>query len=99
MMLPVLAGVFAGMQMADLTTALVMLDQLGTSVELNPIAVALYEAHGPAGLSLLKLAAILLGLVSFVWLGLYRRRTAALLLWAGAIIGGVGALSNVLTVQ
>lgn len=82
----------------DLFSFMVMTDRLGMAAEANPIVVALAGEVGMPGLTLAKVASVLIGGSVFVLLVRgHRRRLAIGVVLFGVCAGLVGGLSNVAT--
>jgi hypothetical protein len=82
----------------DYVSFLVMTAKHGLVAELNPVVVMLAEQYGLAGLTLAKLASVVLLAWVFVVLRPHRTRWAASILTIGITVGLVGGFSNVLSI-
>jgi hypothetical protein len=82
----------------DLASFLVMTARHGLAAEANPIVVALAEAHGVAGLTVVKLASVTFVASTFVVIAPRRRRLAMTIVIIGIAAGLVGGLTNVATI-
>jgi hypothetical protein len=79
----------------DYVTFLVMTGRHGLAAELNPIVVVLSEQFGLPGLTLAKLASVVLLAAIVVIIGAQRRRMASVILAIGITAGLVGGVSNI----
>lgn len=83
----------------DLASFLVMTERHGMAAEANPIVVALAAEIGLGGLTVVKIASVLIGGSVFVMLAHGRRRKLAMgVVMFGVAAGLVGGLSNVATI-
>ena len=94
-LLPVAALAVA--QLFDYVSFLAMVSRHGLAAEANPIVIGLAEGAGLPGLTLAKLAAVLLAALAFALLARRRRAMAATIVTFGIVAGVVGGVSNVLT--
>lgn len=79
----------AAAQAADLLTFLIVVRVVGIASEQNPLARALYEGYGPAGVVALKVAA-LVAIIAIAYRLRHRRRLLLIL----ACVGVAAALLN-----
>lgn len=82
----------------DLVSFVVMTERHGMAAEANPIVVMLEEQIGLAGLTVAKIASVLIGGSIFVMLARNRRRLAIGVVLFGVCAGMVGGLSNLATI-
>lgn len=83
----------------DLVSFVVMTERHGMAAEANPIVVMLAEQIGIGGLTVAKIASVLVGGSVFVMLAHGRRRRLAVgVVLFGVAAGMVGGLSNVATI-
>ncbi|MDQ3937727.1 MAG: hypothetical protein M3253_03495 [Chloroflexota bacterium] len=99
MTVPAFFIVLLAAHLFDLLSFLVMTDRLGMAAEANPIVVLLAESVGLPGLTVAKLASVVIGGSVFVMLARGRRRRLAMaVLTFGVGAGLVGGLTNVATI-
>ncbi len=84
---------------ADYTTFVVMVARNGLGSELNPLVVTLAEDWGLALLTVAKFATVLFVAATFLVVGRTRPRLARAVLAFGIFIGGLGAFSNIATIE
>ena len=83
----------------DLFSFIVMTERHGMSAEANPIVVMLADSIGLGGLTVAKIASVLVGGSVFVMLAHGKRRRLAIgVVTFGVGAGLVGGLSNVATI-
>ena len=84
---------------ADYTTFVVMVALKGLETELNPLVATIAADYGLALLTVAKFATVLLVAAVFLIVGRTRPRVAAGVLAFGVFIGGLGAFSNLATIN
>lgn len=84
---------------ADYTSFMVMVARSGLDAELNPLVAHIAQDWGLALLTVAKFATVLLVAAVFLVVGRTRPRMAATVLLFGVLMGGVGALSNIASIQ
>jgi hypothetical protein len=82
----------------DYVSFLIMTGKHGLVAELNPIVVALSEQFGLPGLTVAKLASVVLLASVFLVLRPHRRRWSSTILTIGIVVGLVGGVSNVASI-
>lgn len=82
----------------DLVSFVVMTDRHGMAAEANPIVVVLEQQIGLAGLTVAKIASVLIGGSVFVLLARHRPRLAMGVVLFGVCAGLLGGLTNVATI-
>lgn len=83
----------------DLVSFMVMTERHGLAAEANPVVVLLAQEIGLAGLTVAKIASVLIGGSVFVMLAHGRRRKLAMaVVLFGVAAGLVGGLTNVATI-
>jgi hypothetical protein len=97
--LPVTAiGLLVAAHAFDYVSFLVMTGRHGLAAELNPIVVALADSYGLPGLTVAKIASVVLLASVVVVLTPHRRRWASAILTIGIVVGLVGGISNVASI-
>ena len=96
--MPVFFIALIAAHMFDLVSFVVMTERHGMAAEANPIVVMLEQQIGIAGLTVAKIASVLVGGSVFVMLARHRRRLAMGVVLFGVCAGLVGGLSNVATI-
>ena len=91
-------GVLILAHMADYATFVVMVVRNGIGTELNPIVATIAEDHGLALLTVAKFATVLLVAATFLIVGRTRPKVAAGVLAVGVLVGGLGAISNLISI-
>lgn len=84
-------------QAFDYASFLLMTARYGLQAELNPIVVTIVEAFGLPGLTLVKVASVVLVVAVVVVLAPRRRRMSTAVLSVGVAAGLLGGISNVAT--
>jgi hypothetical protein len=87
----------AAAHLFDFVSFIVMTGRHGIAAELNPIVVALAEGYGLPGLTVAKIAAVLLLGSVFLVLAPQRRRLASSVMLIGIAAGVLGGISNLAT--
>jgi hypothetical protein len=82
----------------DYVSFLIMTSKHGMVAELNPIVVTLAQDYGLPGLTLAKMASVVLLASVFLVLRPHRRRWSSALLTIGIMVGVVGGISNVASI-
>ncbi len=82
-------------QAFDFVSFLVMTGRHGMAAEINPVVLALEDAWGLPGLTVVKVGGVLLVAVTFALIAPRRRRPAAFLMLVGIGAGLIGGISNV----
>jgi hypothetical protein len=83
----------------DLVSFIVMTDRHGMGAEANPVVVMLAEQIGVGGLTVVKIASVLIGGSVFVMLAYGQRRRLAMgVVLFGVAAGLVGGLTNLATI-
>jgi hypothetical protein len=95
--LPIMLLLLAVAQFLDYSTFLVMIGRHGLEAELNPLAIVLVETTGLAGLTLAKMASVVIAGASAVIIMRRRRTLAGVVLGFGIGAGLLGAFSNVIS--
>jgi hypothetical protein len=94
--LPVTAiGLLVAAHVFDYVTFLVMTGRHGLNAELNPIVVALADSVGLPGLTVAKVASVVLLASVVTVLMPHRRKWATMILAIGIAVGIVGGISNI----
>ena len=93
MSLTALAALVAA-HLFDFGSFMLMTARHGLDAELNPLVVALAEAHGLVGLTVAKVVSIALVVATVAIIAPKRRRLAAAVLVVGIGAGMVGGVSN-----
>lgn len=82
-------------QLFDLASFIIMTARHGLAAELNPIVVALAQGVGLPGITLVKLALVVLVVGVVVIIAPKRRRLATAVLMLGITAGLLGGVSNI----
>lgn len=82
----------------DYVSFLVMTGKHGLVAELNPIVVGLTQEFGLPGLTLAKMASVVVLASVFLVLRPHRRRWASSILTIGIVVGVFGGISNVASI-
>ena len=91
-------GLLVFAHVADYTTFIVMVARHGIGTELNPIVATIAQDYGLALLTVAKFSTVLLVATTFLVVSRTRPRVAATVLGVGVFIGGLGAVSNIVTI-
>ncbi len=91
-------AVLVGAQFFDYASFVVMVARHGLEAELNPIVVAIAEASGLPGVTLLKVAGVVLVAAVVALIARKSRRLGMAVLSIGVAAGMLGGLSNVATI-
>jgi hypothetical protein len=95
--IPIAVGALAFAHLFDLLSFIILTGRHGMAAEANPVVVRVAEVLGLPGLTLAKIAAVVIGASVFVILAPHRRRLAMTVLVFGIVAGVVGGLSNLIS--
>lgn len=91
-------ALLVGAQLFDYASFVVMTARHGLEAELNPVVVTIAQAFGLPGLTLIKVAAVLLVVAVVAVLMRRSRRLGVAVLTSGVVAGLLGGISNVATI-
>jgi hypothetical protein len=92
-------GLLIFAHVADYSTFVVMVMRNGLESEMNPLVTRIAVEYGLELLTVAKFATVLLVAAVFLVVGRTRPRMAAAVLTFGVLVGGLGALSNIASIN